>query len=206
MCSRIQWPLVVAAWLGLVVAGFWKLTEYQLQGGAVAVVPAVWPENSALLHSRHRWSLLFFAHPQCPCTRASLSELARLMARVSHSTDAHVVFNWPEGMSRQWLEDDLFAVAQHINGVSVWIDSQGHLTHQFGALTSGHVLLFDRQGALRFSGGLTPSRGHEGNSLGKIAIHQLIEGDSSPLTQSAVYGCPLDDPSTAARVTKGPIQ
>ena len=38
----------------------------------------------------------------------------------------------------------------------------------------GHVLLYDKNGALVFSGGVTPARGHEGDSIGNSMILAII--------------------------------
>ena len=41
-------------------------------------------------------------------------------------------------------------------GVTSWDDAGGKLAQRFGVLTSGHVLLYDTDGRLLYSGGITP--------------------------------------------------
>ena len=54
------------------------------------------------------------AHPHCPCTRATLGELAVLMARVQKRVNAVVVFVVPNGVPEKWEETDLWRNAAQI--------------------------------------------------------------------------------------------
>ena len=45
--------------------------------------PARWPEASALVRNADGPTLVLFAHPKCPCTDASLAELARPIFKVA---------------------------------------------------------------------------------------------------------------------------
>jgi len=51
---------------------------------------------------------------------------------------------------------------RQLSNVTIISDESGTLSDQFGAMTSGQTFAFDRAGRLRFSGGITASRGHEG--------------------------------------------
>jgi hypothetical protein len=81
-----------------------------------------------------------------------------------------------------------------IPGVSVLRDVGGVEAERFHLFTSGHTVLYDRQGQLTFSGGLTPSRGHEGDSIGRESLTALINDGKSEHSESAVFGCPIHDP------------
>ncbi len=79
-----------------------------------------------------------------------------------------------------------------------WSSEDGDEARRFGAATSGHVMLYDAAGRLHFSGGITPARGHEGDSLGRDAVIDLIEAYRSAGRRcSPVFGCPLATPRTA---------
>ena len=52
---------------------------------------------------------------------------------------------------------------------------------RFGLVSSGHALLYDENGRLLFSGGLTNARGHAGNSVGRNAIVAILN-DTAPET------------------------
>ena len=60
-------------------------------------------------------------------------------------------------------------------------------------MTSGHALLFDRDGHLLFSGGITPARGHEGDNFGASAIAARLAGRPAP-AETPVFGCPIAGP------------
>src|SRR5436190_6315 len=79
-----------------------------------------------------------------------------------------------------------------IPGVTVRADVDGEAARRFGAATSGQALLYTADGRLLFSGGITESRGHEGDNAGRSAIAALVLGaEPTKLATSPVYGCPL---------------
>lgn len=49
------------------------------------------------------------------------------------------------------------------------------IVRRFGAYTSGQVMLYDTDRRLAFNGGITGSRGHEGNNKGRQAITDWID-------------------------------
>ena len=64
---------------------------------------------------------------------------------------------------------------------------------RFSATTSGHAMLFDRGGRLRFSGGITDARGHEGDNDGRDAVVSIINGGDRMPAATPVFGCSLYD-------------
>ena len=81
----------------------------------------------------------------------------------------------PSGAPDGWADSDIARDAAAIPGVLTFRDEDGDEARRFGAATSGHVMLYDAAGRLHFSGGITPARGHEGDSLGRDAVIDLIE-------------------------------
>jgi hypothetical protein len=138
-----------------------------------------------------RSTLLLFAHPHCPCTRASLVELRRIMSQGEESAQAYVVFIQPDGASDEWATTSLWNFAATIPGVTCVADPGLRETAIFGALTSGQVVLYDAGGRRRYSGGITIARGHEGANPGASAIAAGLAGRSAPLSGAPVFGCPL---------------
>ena len=180
-----------ALWLLAVGAGLAMITNYQNTSGAAGAVPGHWPAGTQIaLDSKHD-TLIMFAHPQCPCTRASMEELNRLLAQCPGQVAAHVLFLKPEIFSNDWMRTDLWRSASAIPGVTVHEDSDGAQARLFGAETSGDVLLYDTHGQLLFKGGITGSRGHAGDNAGENAIASLLAGQSVSLKQTPVYGCSL---------------
>jgi len=78
-------------------------------------------------------------------------------------------------------------------------DDDGVEAARFGAATSGQVILYDRDGRLLFSGGITASRGHAGDNDGRDAIVSLLGGGRGTRHSSPVFGCSLLEPSSVKR-------
>lgn len=186
--------VLLLAWVAVAGVGFVTLALYETAPGDSGAAPAVWPQASALPAPEERPALVVLAHPQCPCTRASIAELERLMREVHGRTDAYVLFLHPETESEEWVESDLWRRAAAIPGVRAVRDPGGDEARRFGAATSGHAVLYDPDGRLRFSGGLTASRGHEGDNEGRIALTQLLAENEAEREATPIYGCPLQDP------------
>ena len=103
--------------------------------------------------------LIMMAHPRCPCTRASLEELSRLMTGLQGRLDARVVFFAPAEAGEEWWKSDLWEGAAAIPGVEVILDRDGAESQRFRTETSGHVLLYDTHGRLLFSGAFNLNTG-----------------------------------------------
>jgi hypothetical protein len=140
------------------------------------------------------------AHPRCPCTRASIGELAQVMARVQGKLIAYVLFVKLSHSDVDWNETDLWRSAGKIPGVTVLADVDGVAASRLGAETSGHTFLFAPDGRLLFSGGITGSRGHAGDNVGKSAIVSLLNVNRAQRNQTFVFGCAL----TARHTPKQP--
>jgi hypothetical protein len=112
------------------------------------------------------------------------------MARVQGKVAAYVIFLKPDHTS-EWDDTDLQRSAAAIPGVTVVSDIDGVEARRFGAETSGHTLLFDRDGRLLFSGGITQSRGHAGENAGERAIVALVHNRAAERVATFVFGCSL---------------
>lgn len=183
-------------WVLCVAGGMAQLERYSAAPGEGAQAPDRWPAGSALELDAERPTLLVFVHPRCPCSRATLSELARLTANRRGRAEVVVSFTIPPGHDAAWAATDLWRHARAIPGVRARRDVGGAEARRFGARTSGHALLYGPQGELLFSGGLTASRGHEGDNLGRASLEALLVGEPAR-EASPVFGCPLsgDDPT-----------
>ena len=74
-------PVVGAIWLAAASTGLWVLWRYDNTPGQSAVAPNQWPASATLARATDRPTLVMLAHPHCTCTRASLGELAEVIAR-----------------------------------------------------------------------------------------------------------------------------
>jgi hypothetical protein len=180
-----------ALWLSLTVVGIGFLWDYENTPGSAADAPALWPADSRLQRPDGRPTLVLLAHPHCPCTRASIGELSRLMTQARGLVTAQVLFVRPQGFSDEWERTDLWSSAAAIPGVSVVRDDEGVEALRFRAETSGQVVLYDGGGRLLFSGGITSARGHAGDNAGRSAIVSLLNADEAARRETPVFGCPL---------------
>ncbi len=180
------------AWVMALAIAFAWMSRYSNTAGVAGTPPAMWPESSGLGTPPSRPTLVMLAHPRCPCTRASVAEFARLMARCGDGVAAHVLFFQPGAAGDDWAETDLWKTAAAIPGVRVHRDLDGTESRRFGVETSGHVLLYGADGTLAFSGGITLSRGHEGDNPGSTAILAALRHSFAPQPAAGpTFGCPL---------------
>lgn len=183
--------IAVAAWGIAVAAGLVLFWRYKAAPGTPADAPAQWPAVTEISRSSARPTLVMFAHPECPCTKASLEELAVVMSRAHGKVDAWVLFLRPHGVPAGWEDTDTRRRAEQIAGVQVRIDVDGRIADQFGVRVSGQVLLYDATGSLRFAGGITGVRGHVGDNAGRQRLLSLIEQDTADAPTAHVFGCEL---------------
>lgn len=149
-------------WTSVVCAGVYEMTSYDVGAGAVSPAPIAWPADSAIVPAPHGVTVVMFAVPGCPCTRASQHELDEIM-RDAPATTRFIVTS-DRGEARR-----------------------------FGARTSGFVVVYDAVGALRFSGGITVTRGHIGHNLGHVLVDELVHGLRNGTFQTPVFGCSLEE-------------
>src|SRR4051812_9535698 len=116
---------LAALWVVALGVGGWALTRYGNEEGAAGRPPVVWPVESRLARSPGLPALVLLVHPQCPCTRASASELAELMAHAQGKLVAHVLFAKPVGAPADWAKGELWNAVSAIPGVHVASDEGG---------------------------------------------------------------------------------
>jgi hypothetical protein len=189
--------IVTAAilWVPAVAFGISALWRYSTTPGRPASPPLHWPAHVPMELAKGRATLMIFAHPKCPCSAATVGELAIIMAHAQKKVDARVFFYAPSTESTEWIRTDLWNAAKAIPGVQVFEDRDATAARDFGALTSGQSLLYSADGRLLFEGGITAFRGHSGDNAGRSAILAILQGDKQtwdrgPVT-TPVFGCSL---------------
>jgi hypothetical protein len=182
---------VVSAWLSLTVFGYFFVVQHERTPAATMGPAAAWPQGCKLDRSANKSTLVMFAHPHCPCTRASLTELNRLLARAGDKLTTHVLFVKPPGCPMRWVTSDNWRSAACIPGAHVGVDENGRLAKHFRAAASGHTFLYSADGRLLFSGGITTSRGHEGDNYGSDAVQAAVCNGRAQPGRSMVFGCSL---------------
>ena len=188
---RLSWFTLCCLWLILSCGGLAMLSMYANSQGSSQSTSSEWPVDSKLQLSERGATLLLFAHPRCPCTRATLGELEKIVARFKNSVTVRVLFFKPHDSDESWDETDLRKTATAIPGVLVVSDVEGVEARRFNATTSGAAFLYDDQGKLLFSGGITLARGHAGDNPGRSALESSLTDAVRPCCHTPVFGCPI---------------
>lgn len=194
---RIQGALLAGIGLILVLciaAGTGALLRYENTPGRPGGAPPHWPPDSAISRSTSQYTLVMLAHPNCPCTRASVAEMEVLMTRFGGRLTAYVLFSKPGAEAPEVRGTDRWKRAEAIPGVSVVYDRGGLEAKRFGGEVSGQTMLYDPSGRLVFSGGITGGRGRQGSNPGADTMMSLLGGKESARQSTPVFGCALHDP------------
>ena len=183
--------VLILVWAGLVAGGFGFLDWYSNAPGAAGDPPGHWPLDTKIQPDGKRPTLLMFIHPRCPCTQASLEELAKILTHSKDMATVYAVFVRPSGVPVGWERDANWQRAAAIPEVKMIVDENGTEACLFGATTSGQVDLYDARGRLCFSGGITGARNHAGDNKGADAVYEWLRWGESTCNETFVFGCPL---------------
>lgn len=186
-------------WLLAVFLGFRLVIDFDMTPGEAGIAPQQRPAGVVPREDADRPTLMLFAHPRCPCTKAALGELNRVLTACPGLVDVRVYFRTPENPSQEWTNTALWQDASVLPGTTVTADEGGVLAREFDIKTSGHVLLYSPEGRLLYSGGITAARGEEGDNPGRSAVVALIKGGGAAQPEFHVYGCPLFNPAEECR-------
>lgn len=182
---------VVGVWAVLLAGGLAVLADYSSRPGVGGGAPHSWPESSGIPREPGAPVLVLFVHPKCACTSATLSELERALVWNKRATRLVVSVVCPNDAPAGWGDSALTRRAGALPGATGFADTGGAEARRFGAATSGHAVLYGADGALLFQGGLTGSRGHEGENAGRRAIEVFLAGSTTACREHPTFGCPL---------------
>ncbi len=190
---------LVIAWGVFVLLGYGSMVVYSTSPAKSAVTADHFPLDSSLAHGRNL-TLITFLHPQCPCSRATVSELQELLSqsKFTSSLRSYAVLSRPSGCSADFTKGAILDSLSSIKNVQVVIDKDDVESQRFGARASGQTLLFDGQGKCLFSGGITAARGEVGDNAGVNALRKYLAGCTTTTTttlttkQTPVFGCSLE--------------
>ena len=174
--------LVVAAfvWTATVGAMYHAIRQFESTPGRAADALASWPATSRIPRAPGEWRLVMLIHPHCSCSRASIEELRRIIEKSPASLRTYVVVYRPGEFPNGWEKTDVFTSASHLPR-----------THIILGFTSGQTFLYDGDGKLRFSGGVTLLRGHAGFNSGSAEVMQIartrVGNGAHP-----VFGCAIN--------------
>jgi hypothetical protein len=179
--------------LWALVAGclMFGLELYEGRPGPKTPLAASWPGSKQAVSKSEKPTLVMFCHPQCPCTRASLEQLDKLVSANQGKLNVIFYFVQPAGEPDSWVKTDTWDHARRIPDATAYIDLKGQQVHRFGVATSGETILYSPEGKELFRGGVTPSRGHEGGCKAVDAVADYLAGKEMSLRSAPVFGCPL---------------
>ena len=187
---------VVLVWLIAISTGIAYLTAYSYAPGQ-AGEPACLSDglSSEILEacpSCEAFHLVMAVHPRCACTRASLGELEKLLAKCGSKLRATILVFHPNPAVTSWSETGTVKFARSLPNARILSDSDGTWAKELGLKTSGAVILYSANKSPLFQGGITPSRNHHGDNIGSDAILSLVLRKTSIRERSPVYGCVID--------------
>lgn len=196
--SRARRHVYVAAavaWIAALIGGFAILLHYSMRAGPSRSAPAALAGAAA--RASGRFELAVFLHPQCPCSRATVDELARIAERSGDRLHVRAWFVADRALGEAWTRAALWERAQRIPGIELAEDFGAAKAMSMGAETSGTVLLYAPDGRLAYSGGITRARGHAGDNPGADAVVDLVHGRAVERNEFEVFGCSLRDADIA---------
>ena len=194
---RVAWGLAGLAWVAAVTAGMHKLARYVGTPGRAGQPPASSSAEDRISVPRGQAILFLAVHPRCPCSRASVAQLARILARCKGRLTAKALVFTPDKSDRGEWRTGLVDQLEAIPGVIVVEDRGGIIGRRLGAFTSGHAVLYSRAGHLLFSGGITAGRGHAADNASSDIVIALATGASQRPGRAPVFGCPILIPGQA---------
>lgn len=183
----------LALWGGGAVASWYGISAYGFTNDprGVSGAPLQWPAASTMAPNKRGSTLVLFLHPKCPCSRATVGELERLSTLVPPAAlpEIYIVASAPLAVGDAWWSAPLLARAAQLPHAHVARDPGGVETELFGAHVSGAVMLFDAQGRRLYAGGVTKSRGHDGDNVGLQSVAQLLVDPHAAAPSIPPFGC-----------------
>jgi len=189
---RSIWFCAVLGLRGAVVVAYlgW-LTAYRFAPGAQERPPHLATVSFPASFSSDGFRLVLAIHPKCPYSRASVGELARILARFPDERASVVLVYRPLDQNDDWTDTDLARSAREQPRTQVVVDVCGQYARQLGMRTSGAVILYSPRSEAEFWGGITISRGHHGDNIGSDAIPAILSGRPPARPTAPMFGCAI---------------
>ena len=189
-------PTFVAAWLLAVAACLSGLGAYSWQPGQPSDVADELP-SGVPVELGPRGALVIFVHPHCPCSLASLEEVARILRDSTDAPQIELFAFIPRSEEEGWVDGRIWRRAAELGEIRRRLDRAGDLARELGVTTSGHVIAYGPDGARRFDGGVTAGRGHLGPSAPGARLMQVLAGGEPAPEAFPVFGCGLAGPGAS---------
>ena len=201
MTRRATGAAALAVWCLIIAACIWWQAKKEWTPGEAGAAPVRLSADGLGLGvgGSGRPLVVLALHPRCPCSRASLTEFGAIVRDEGTTADVVILLGAPDDADGAWLASDVArraaTAAEAIPGARVVLDKGGRIGSRLGLRTSGHVLVYDADGRLAYSGGVTRSRGMLGPSGGGRAMRRALHAPGTvtgiEASGAPVYGCAL---------------
>jgi hypothetical protein len=189
LSKKTLFVIGLSLWFAAVAQGMKWMSDYSLTPGEAGVPSASWPA-AEIRRGEGRFTLVVGLHPECPCSRATMAELERVLLEAGDALEAVVVFDdtAPAAPARS---SALYRRATQLPRTRVVCATSVAELKGFDFRTSGETRLYRPDGTLAFRGGITASRGHEGENVGAAAVVSHAHAELCGTSATPAFGCAL---------------
>lgn len=184
--------LIVVGWGVLLAGAFSFLIRYE---STAAPAGPVGGAANPLFKNSDQATLVVGLHPHCPCSKATVAELNKVLGHAPKKAQLVVYAFKPKDEADSWVDSSTVSTLKKL-GARVEIDADGAMARRLGLSASGQMQLFSAQGELLYNGGITAGRGHEGDNAGAQALIDLLQKGGLDRKSAPVFGCPIFESSS----------
>lgn len=193
--KRTTYLLAGLVWAAGLAVGYVQLLAHAQTPGAIGATTAdVPPPELRDGRTPGRHLVVLALHPRCPCSSATVGELADVLGWTPEVFDLVLLTYVPsDPAAGPWPAPTVPAALRRFLPRLV-PDADGQLAARLGAETSGHVLVYNHADRPVFSGGVTPGRAHHGRTEGQRLLRDFLAermGVPAMAVTAPVYGCPI---------------
>jgi hypothetical protein len=192
MSSSLKKTLFVfglTLWFAAAAWGMKWMSDYSLTPGEAGFPAAAWPTGE-IRRGEGLHTLVVGLHPECPCSRATLAELDRVLLEAGEALEVIVIFDDTNPLAPA-RNSVLYRQATQLPRTRVTCVTSVTELERFDFRTSGETRLYRPDGTLVFRGGITASRGHEGENAGTAAVVTHARAELCGTSATPVFGCAL---------------
>ena len=182
--------LAALLWTFTIGAMYRSVRQFETTPGRAAAAHDSWPDASRLAQPAGAWTLVTLIHPHCSCSEATVEELHTILEKAPPSVRSYVLVFRPSDFPAGWENTEVVRAARHLPRTNVIVDVDAREARLFGGFTSGQTFLYDGNGHLRFSGGVTALRGHAGFNRGSADVLQIAKSGTGKASHP-VFGCAI---------------
>jgi len=188
-----KWIFLAAIlWLLAIAGGYSWIMARSFQASELGGNPVLDLKTVHMLDVE-KPTLFVFLHPECPCSEATVEELARISERCEGGLKIVGVFSDYSTLPRPPAQSRMWNKVESILGARSLLDEDAGLRHSFHAATSGECFLLGPDARVIYHGGITSARGHSGPSTGGDAIISFFNTGIISTVTAPVFGCTLDN-------------